>query len=216
MSEDVRDTEKFFHERGFGQEIGFGQRPAIVVVDLIYAFTNPNAPLGSDLDAVMAATIEVLTAARQAGVPIFHTTVRYDDDLHDAGIWYRKQSGITTLRAGTRGVELDERLDRRPGEPLIAKKYASAFFGTDFSSRLTSSGIDTLVITGCTTSGCVRATAVDAVQLGFRPMVVREAVGDRSPRAHEQSLFDLHQKYADVVSLTQTTSYLSAIATSAE
>jgi len=211
MCEDARDTEKFFADRGFGLTIGFGQRPAVVVVDMIYAFTEPDSPLGSDLDAEMAATVEVLTAARRAGVPIYSTTVQYDADMHDAGIWYRKQSGAATLRAGTRGVELDDRLNRRPGEPLIAKKYASAFFGTDFSSRLTSGGIDTLIITGCTTSGCVRATAVDAVQLGFRPMVVREAVGDRSPRAHEQSLFDLHQKYADVVSLAETTAYLSGV-----
>lgn len=147
MTEDVRDTEQFFESRGFGQEIGFGDRPAVVVVDLIYAFTDPEAPLGADLDAVMTATVRALTAARQAGVPIFHTTVQYDDDLHDAGIWYRNQSGITTLRAGTRGVELDKRLDRQSGEPLILKKYASAFFGTDFSSRLTSTARDTLIIT---------------------------------------------------------------------
>lgn len=209
MSDEARDSEEFFRQRGFGQEIGFGRRPAIVVVDLIYAFTDPEAPLGSDLDTVMSATVKVLDAARQAQTPIFYTTVQYDDEFRDAGIWYRKQAGITTLRAGTRGVELDSRLGRREGEPLIPKKYASSFFGTDFSSRLTSMSVDTLIITGCTTSGCVRATAVDAVQLGFRPMVVREAVGDRSPRAHEQSLFDLHQKYADVVSLAATTAYLS-------
>lgn len=209
MSSDARDSEAFFQERGFGRLIGFGGRPAIIVVDLIKAFTNPDSPLGSDLDDVLTATVAVLTTARQGGVPVFHTTVQYDNDLHDAGVWYRKQAALTTLRTGEPGVELDERLDRQPGEPLIAKKYASAFFGTDLSSRLTSATIDTLIIVGCTTSGCVRATAVDAVQLGFRPMVVREAVGDRSPRAHDQALFDLHQKYADVVSLADTTSYLS-------
>ena len=121
-------------------------------------------------------------------------------DLKDAGIWALKQKGVVTLKAGTDEVEIDPRLDFRPTDSLLVKKYASCFFGTDLVSRLVSRRVDTLIITGCTTSGCVRATAVDAVQNGFRPMVVREAVGDRSAAAHEQSLFDLNAKYADVVS----------------
>ena len=135
---------------------------------------------------------------------MLYTTVGYaDDGLADAGTWSRKQRGLSTLRLGTPAVEIDARVAAEPGEAVILKKYASGFFGTDLASRLTSAGIDTLVLAGCTTSGCVRATAVDAVQLGFRPMVVREAVGDRSPAAHEQSLFDLDQKYADVVALDE-------------
>ena len=118
---------------------------------------------------------------------------------------------MVTLKAGTDGVEVDPRLDVRPTDSLLVKKYASCFFGTDLVARLMSRQVDTLIITGCTTSGCVRATAVDAVQTGLRPMVVREAVGDRSAAAHEQSLFDLNAKYADVVSLDETLQYLRTV-----
>ena len=119
--------------------------------------------------------------------------------------------GTLTLKAGTSAVEVDKRLDMRPTDSLLVKKYASCFFGTDLVPRLMNQRVDTLIITGCTTSGCVRATAVDAVQSGFRPMVVREAVGDRSAAAHEQSLFDLNAKYADVVGLDETLQYMKTV-----
>jgi len=199
----------FFEARGFGQRIGFGEQPVVIVIDFMNAFTDPSMPLGAKLDAEVEATVQVLDAARAAKVPVFYTVAWYDEeDLADAGIWRRKQRGIQTLAAGTPAVELDERLGRRPHEAIVVKKYASSFFGTDLVARLNSRRIDTLIITGCTTSGCVRATAVDAVQYGFVPVVVREAVGDRSQAAHEQSLFDLEQKYGDVVSLDEATSYL--------
>lgn len=200
-----------FAARGFGERIGFGRRPALLVIDLLVGFTDPKMPLGSDLAAEIDATRVLLEAARRSGVPVLHTAVSYDESgQRDAGIWAIKQArGVATLRAGTRAVEMDPRVGRCPDEPIITKKYASAFFGTDLQSRLITRGVDTLVIAGCTTSGCVRATAVDACQLGFRPMVVREAVGDRAESAHRQSLFDLEQKYADVVGLQDTTAYLS-------
>ncbi|HEY4094805.1 MAG TPA: isochorismatase family protein [Baekduia sp.] len=210
MSTADHDSTEFFASRGFGLRIGFGERPAVIVVDLIQGFTDPDAPLGADLGEQLRHTRALLDVARAGGLPILHTTVRYDEqDLADAGVWRRKQAGLTSLAAGTPAVELDERLGRRPDEQIVVKKYASAFFGTDLASRLVSAAVDTLVIVGCTTSGCVRATAVDAVQLGFRPMVVREAVGDRSPRAHEQALFDLDQKYADVVTVDETLAALT-------
>ena len=141
---------------------------------------------------------------------IFSTVIYNDHDLKDAGLWAIKMKGTLTLKAGTPAVEIDERLDMRPTDSLLVKKYASCFFGTDLVSRLLVRQVDTLIITGCTTSGCVRASAVDACQIGFRPMVVREAVGERSQAAHEQSLFDLNAKYADVVSLDETLNYLNA------
>jgi nicotinamidase-related amidase len=202
----------FFAQRGFGQRIGFGERPGLVVIDILQAFTDPTQPLGADLSREIEAILQVLAAARAAGVPIFYTTVAYEEqDLRDAGIWALKQKGVMTLKAGTAGVELDPRLERRAEEPIILKKYASAFFGTDFVTRLSTRRIDTLLITGCTTSGCVRATAVDAVQNGLRPMVIREAVGDRAEAAHRQSLFDLEQKYADVVAVDEAVAYLGAL-----
>jgi maleamate amidohydrolase len=200
--------EGFFRERGFGMRMGFGQRPAVIVIDLLNAFTDPASALGSDLDAVVEATTQVLAAARAGGAPVLYTGIAYEENLADAGVWALKQKGVASLVRGSEATALDSRLGRRPDEPLVLKKYASAFFGTDLVSRLNAGAADTLVITGCTTSGCVRATAVDAVQYGYRPMVVREAVGDRAERAHEQSLFDLDQKYADVVGLDEVIAYL--------
>jgi len=203
--------EEFFRQRGFGQAIGFGKRAALVVVDIIQAFTDPDMPLGSNLDDEIIVANQVIDACRAAKTPIFFTTTAYDDaGLKDGGIWVLKQTGSATLRSGTPAVELDSRLHYQDGDSLLIKKYASCFFGTDLLSRLVAHGADTVIIVGCTTSGCVRGTAVDAVQNGFRPIIVREAVGDRSRAAHEQSLFDLQAKYCDVVGLDETLDYLRA------
>jgi len=211
MASGEQDQE-FFRQRGFGLRIGFGERPALLVIDMVKAFTDPAMMLGADLDAQVAAISPLLGVAHERGIPVIFSTVMYHEaDFRDAGIWALKQKGVATLKAGTEAVEVDPRLDRQPGDSLLVKKYASCFFGTDLVPRLTSRQVDTLIITGCTTSGCVRATAVDAVQTGFRPMVVREAVGDRSAAAHAQSLFDLDAKYADVVSLDETLTYLRNI-----
>jgi maleamate amidohydrolase len=205
-----KSDQEFFAERGFGQRIGFGLHPALIVIDLLKGFTDPNMPLGANFDKEMVETKRVLASAREADIPIFYTAVAYEEqDLKDAGVWARKQKGTSSLVAGTPAVELDPRLERRDSEAVILKKYASAFFGTDLIARLNSRRVDTLLITGCTTSGCVRATAVDAVQNGVIPVVIREAVGDRAEAPHRQSLFDLEQKYADVVSVDEVLTYLS-------
>ncbi len=207
---------EFFQQRGFGQKLGFGQRPALLIVDMARAFTNPAMPLGSNLDSQIEAIQQLLRAARGRAAPVIFSTVSYEDEnLKDAGIFGMKQKGSASLRAGTEGVQIDPSLDFRPGDSLLVKKYAYCFFGTDLISRLNVRTVDTLIITGCTTSGCVRASAVDACQNGFRPMVVREAVGDRSQSAHEQSLFDLNAKYADVVTLEETLAYLNSSRVSA-
>ena len=211
------DMEAFFKKRGFGRTIGFGERPAIVVIDIIRAFTDPKLPLGANLDEVIAQTNRILGPARAASVPIFYSSVAYEDrDLRDAGIWALKMGGVMTLRAGTPEVEVDKRLGRRSDEPIIMKKYASVFFGTDLVTRLHTLKIDTLILTGCTTSGCVRATAVDGLQYGLRVMVPKEAVGDRAVPAHDQSLFDLNAKYADVVPIDDVLAYLAKFKTAAQ
>lgn len=207
-------------ERGLTQKMGFGKRPTVLVVDFMRAFTDPSLPFGSDLDGPVAQTARLLEAARECGLPIIFTSTAYDDaDFADAGVWRIKVPASETLRTGTPEVELDPRLERRSGEGLVWKKYASAFFGTDLATRLTTAGADTVLLAGCTTSGCVRATAVDGLQHGFRVMVVREGVGDRAPAAHEQSLFDMDAKYADVVSIDEVVDYVeglqSALATTA-
>jgi maleamate amidohydrolase len=204
--------EDFFKARGFGIKIGFGERPALIVIDMINGFTDATMPLGAPLESQLAAQKPLIDVAHQRNIPVIFSTVIYNDhDLKDAGLWAIKMKGTLTLKAGTAAVEVDERLDMQPTDSLLVKKYASCFFGTDLASRLMNLHADTLIITGCTTSGCVRATAVDAVQNGFRPMVVREAVGDRSAAAHEQSLFDLNAKYADVVGLDETLQYMKTV-----
>ena len=207
-----KDDEEFFKQRGFGIKMGFGERPALILIDMLKGFTDSKMPLGANLDKEIAAQKPLLEVAHEGNIPVIFSTVIYNDhDLKDAGLWAIKMEGTLTLKAGTPAVEIDERLDMRKTDSLLVKKYASCFFGTDLVPRLNSRGVDTLIIAGCTTSGCVRATAVDAVQNGFRPMVVREAVGDRSQPAHEQSLFDLNAKYADVVSLEETLQYLRTV-----
>jgi maleamate amidohydrolase len=204
--------EDFFKARGFGIKIGFGERPALIVIDMINGFTDATRPLGAPLESQLAAQKPLIDIAHERNIPVIFSTVIYNDhDLKDAGLWAIKMKGTLTLKAGTPAVEVDERLDMRPTDSLLVKKYASCFFGTDLASRLMNLHADTLIITGCTTSGCVRATAVDAVQNGFRPMVVKEAVGDRSAAAHEQSLFDLNAKYADVVGLDETLQYMKTV-----
>jgi nicotinamidase-related amidase len=207
-----KDDEEFFRQRGFGLKIGFGHKPALIVIDMINAFTDSTMPLGANLDSQIAAMQPLIEAAHARKVPVIYSTVMYHDaDFKDAGIWGLKMGGSKSLKAGTPAVEVDQRLDVGADDSLLVKKYASCFFGTDLVARLVSRNVDTLIITGCTTSGCVRATAVDAVQSGLRPIVVREAVGDRSEAAHAQSLFDLQAKYADVVSADETLQYLRTI-----
>ena len=207
-----KDDEEFFKQRGFGIKMGFGERPALIIIDMLKGFTDAKMPLGANLDKELAAQKPLLDIAHERDIPVIFSTVIYNDhDLKDAGLWAIKMKGTLTLKAGTPAVEIDPRLDMRKTDSLLVKKYASCFFGTDLVPRLMNQRVDTLIITGCTTSGCVRATAVDAVQNGFRPMVVREAVGDRSAAAHEQSLFDLNAKYADVVSLDETLQYMKTV-----
>ena len=191
------------HERlsakGFAGRVGFGKRPAVLVVDLIRAFTDPACPLGSDLDAEIENTRRILEAARAAGAVVVMSTSYYDEALDEAGLWSLKIPSSEWLTEGTEWVQIDERLARAKGDMLLVKKYASCFFGTDLMSRLVSRGVDTLIITGCTTSGCVRASAVDACSYGLRTIVVEDAVGDRAPLSHLTCLFDMDAKYADVV-----------------
>jgi nicotinamidase-related amidase len=190
---------------GFHGRAGFGERPALVVVDLNLGFTDRESPLACDLDGVVDAVAELLDEARRAGLPVVYTTVAYDEGARrSAAAFIDKVPALLTLEAGSRWVEIDPRVAPRPGEPVLTKLFASAFFGTTLATLLASSGCDGLVVTGASTSGCVRATVVDALQHGYRPAVPREAVGDRNPAAHEANLYDIDAKYGDVVSLAET------------
>ncbi|ANS31604.1 N-carbamoylsarcosine amidohydrolase [Rhodococcus opacus] len=203
-----------FREKGLGGRIGFGVRPAVVVVDLITGFTDRRSPLAGDLDTQIDATKILLALARKAQVPIIFSTVAYDAELQEAGAWIGKIPSNKYLVEGSQWVEIDERLEQQPGETTLVKKYASCFFGTDLAARLISSRIDTVIIVGCTTSGCVRATAVDACSYGFHTIVVEDAVGDRAALPHTASLFDIDAKYGDVVGLDEASAYLESVPSS--
>jgi maleamate amidohydrolase len=201
-----------FRDKGIGSRVGFGRQPALLAVDFITGFTDLRSPLAGDLDAQLAATVRLLEPARAAGIPVIFSTVSYDAELQEAGIWVRKIPATKWLVEGSQWVEVDKRLDQRPNETTLVKKYASCFFGTDLAARLVSRRVDTLIIAGCTTSGCVRATAVDACSYGFHTVVVEEAVGDRAALPHAASLFDIDAKYGDVVGLEETLTYLKGLA----
>lgn len=196
---------------GFGQPVRRGIRPSIVVVDFSYGFTDPRQPTGSDMSAAVEATRDLLEAAREREIPIVFTTITYDEAHIVSLAWLRKAAGLRALRRGTRLVDIDERLARRAHEPIIAKLGASAFFGTALGTMLTAWQTDTLIVAGATTSGCVRASVVDAVQSGYDVLVPRECVADRAKAPHDANLFDIGQKYADVVSIAEATRYVGAV-----
>lgn len=194
---------------GFHGRAGFGRRPALVVVDLNRGFTDPASPLRCDLEDVIAANARLLEAFREAELPVVFTTVAYDEQGKQAAkVFIEKIPALLSLQPGHEWVEIDPRIAPLAGEGVLTKHFASAFFGTTLASLLASAGADTVVVTGASTSGCVRATALDALQHGYRVVVPREAVGDRNPAAHEASLYDLDTKYADVVTLEETLAYL--------
>ncbi len=209
---DLTSTQQLYLERGFSQRIGFGRRPALLVVDMITAFTDPSSPLGSNLDGVVTAIRQLLDVARTRKIPVVFTTVAYDESAwQSAQIFMTKVPSLKVLKAGTDAVGVDARLQRQVTEPIVCKQFASAFFGTSLFSLLTAQDCDTVIVTGCTTSGCVRASVVDALQYGFRPIVPLEAVGDRSPEPHQANLFDIQAKYGDVVALNEVLNYLQNI-----
>jgi maleamate amidohydrolase len=198
---------------GFHGRSGFGERPAVLVVDLSVGFTDPASPLVCDLDGVVAAVARILAAARAAGRPVIYTTVVYDAaGERAASIFIEKVPALLTLAPGSRFVEIDRRLAPAPGEPGVQKYFASAFHGTALPSLLAAEGCDSVIVTGASTSGCVRATAVDALQHGYRTVVPRDAVGDRNPAAHDANLYDIDTKYGDVVSTDEVVEHLETLA----
>jgi maleamate amidohydrolase len=200
------------HE-GFHGRAGFGGRPALLVIDINVGFTDPASPLVCELDGVVTAIARLLDEARRAEIPVVYTTVSYTEgDKIAAAAFIEKIPALLTLEAGSRWVEIDPRVAPLPHEPVLNKLFASAFFGTALSSLLAAAACDSVIVTGASTSGCVRATAVDALQHGHRPLVPREAVGDRNPSAHEANLYDIDAKYGDVVSLDEAVAHLEELA----
>jgi maleamate amidohydrolase len=193
---------------GFGQKLGFGARPALVIVDFVDAYLVPDSPLYAGVEKTLESATRVLEAARAAGIPVIYTVVELDPVGVGAGVFALKVKGLATLATGSPLGAIAAPLTPRENEPVISKRYASAFFGTTLATDLTVLGCDSVIITGLSTSGCIRATAVDTVQHGFIPLVVADAVGDRRPEPHAAALFDLDAKYADVVSEAEVLEYL--------
>ena len=196
----------------FDSQMGFGRAPAILVVDFIRAYTEPASPLYAPavVEAVKA-TVPLLETARQKKVPIIYTRVLYHPSGADGGLFVQKVPALRRMVEGEPLADIVPELPPGPDDVILIKQYASSFFGTSLAAMLTARGVDTLIITGCSTSGCVRATAVDAMQNGFRPIVPHECVGDRHAGPHEANLFDINAKYGDVVSLQDVMSRIEAL-----
>jgi maleamate amidohydrolase len=197
---------------GFGKSLLPGARPALLVVDFVQAYLAPDSPLYAGVESTRDACRQLLLAARKARVPVIHTNVRYQRGGRDGGVFFRKVPALRCFEAGAHPqlAAFAQGLEPVDGETVVTKQYASAFFGTSLASELVALGVDTILLAGVTTSGCIRATAVDACQHGFVTLVVRDAVGDRHEAPHLANLFDLQAKYAEVVSLAAAEAYLAA------
>lgn len=204
-----------YQQRGFQRRVGFGERPALINIDLANAWTRPGNLFSCDqMDVIIPGVQRLLAASRAKGLPVVYTTTAYavtEGPNSDMGIWNRKIP-LEALQLGTDAVAIDERIAPEPGEHVIVKKRASAFHGTHLSSFLTALRVDTVIITGVTMAGCVRHTAEDAIAEGFRPILVRECVGDRVPGVVEWNLFDIDAKFGDVEPLERVLEYLEGVA----
>lgn len=204
-------TEQIYARARLGQSFELGDRPAVLVVDFSCGFTDPECDLGADMTAEVEATRRVLDVAREGGLPVIFTTIGFEPSLKDGALWTKKVPSLGDLQVGGRWVELDPRLGRREEETVILKKGASAFFGTNLSAILATQRVDTVVLCGATTSGCIRATAIDLLQYGYPALVPRECVGDRAPGPHEANLVDIQAKYGDVVPVEEALEYLNRV-----
>ncbi|MCP5101196.1 MAG: isochorismatase family protein [Chloroflexi bacterium] len=199
----------------FDGRLGFGKKTAVLVIDFINAYTTPGAALyAPDVCTAVSETVGLLTLARKKDVPVIYTRVLYNKNGLDGGIFVQKVPILRTMVAGEPLSEIVPQLPPADDDVIIIKQYASAFFSTPLAAMLTSLGVDTIILTGCSTSGCVRATAVDGMQHGFRVIVPRECVGDRHTAPHEANLFDINSKYGDVVSKADVITHLRGIVSS--
>ena len=204
-------TEAVYERADMNCRVGYGDEPALLVVDLQTGFTDSENPLGGDLSDVVDRANRLVEAARAGDVPVVFTRiVTSHEDTHDLGVWGDKIPSLSTLQEGSEWVETDPRLDVRPRDHVLDKRQASAYHETELDSTLTGLGVDTAVVAGCTTSGCIRATAVDACSHGYRTIIPEGAVGDRAPEPHEANLFDIDAKYGDVRPVSEVAEYLAS------
>lgn len=205
------DKHEIYEQAGLGESVTLGRRPAVLVIDFSCGFTDAECALGSDMTAEVEATKRLLDAARAKGLPVVYTTIGFEPSLKDGGLWLQKVPSLGDLQIGGRWVEIDPRLEPREDETVIMKKGASGFFGTNLASVLVSQQVDSVILCGATTSGCIRATAIDLLQYGWPTIVPRECVGDRAQDPHDANLFDIQAKYADVVSVDDAIAYVESV-----
>jgi maleamate amidohydrolase len=203
------------YRRAYGTRAGFGKRPALLLVDFVQAYFDPESDLYAGVDAALASALRIRQAARAAGVPVVLTRVVYQCAGLDGGRFFEKARPLRNFLPGAPGGAWPAGLQPWPDELVISKQYPSAFFGTSLASTLTAGGIDSVILTGLTTSGCVRATCVDAMSHGFITTVVQDACGDRHPAPHEANLFDMNAKYADVVTEAEILAHLASLSANA-
>ncbi len=196
------------YKKAYDNRIGFGRRPALLLIDFVQAYFDKDCDLYAGVEDALASAIRVRDAARKAGIPVIYTNVVYHKSTLDGGRFFQKAKPLRNFIAGSPMGAWPEGLSPNDDEMVISKQYPSAFFGTSLASTLTAMGIDTLIHTGLSTSGCVRATCVDSSSHGFIPIIVRDAVGDRHSAPHEANLFDMNAKYGDVVSEDEILAYL--------
>jgi maleamate amidohydrolase len=200
-----------YSRQGFGHHVGFGTRPALLVVDFVVGFTDPAQYGGGNIAEAIDRTRELLAVARDCAVPVAFTRIVYADDAADAGVFCRKARGLERLTENAPASQIVAGLAPLPGEFIVRKTQPSAFFGTMLAPWLAGRGVDTVIVTGCTTSGCVRASVVDAMSHNFRTIVASDGVGDRALAPHEANLFDMGQKYADLMSCAEIAAQLRAL-----
>jgi nicotinamidase-related amidase len=196
---------------GFGVSVPRGTKPGIVVVDFSYGFTDLQYPTASDAALQMARTKEICDTARAKGFPVIFTTIAYHPGELDKLPWLKKATGMRALIEGTRLVEIDAATGIQPEDAIVTKKGASSFFGSTLNALLTGAGVDTVVVTGATTSGCVRATVVDAVQSGYTVLIPRDCCADRAEAPHQANLYDMDQKYGDVTDSADILGWLESL-----
>lgn len=205
------DKQAIYERAEMNDHVGYGNSPVLIVVDLQTGFTDPENPLGGDLTGVVERTNELVDAAHDGDVPVVFTRiVTKHDDMRDLGVWGEKIPSLKTLHADGEWVDIDPRLNRDDGDHVLNKRQASAFHETELDSMLNRQRVDTVVVTGCTTSGCIRATAVDACSHGYYTIVPEEAVGDRARDPHEANLFDIDAKYGDVRPVNEVVDYVAS------
>jgi maleamate amidohydrolase len=198
------------YKGAFDGHLAFGQRPALLIIDLVDAYLVPGSPLYAGIETALASAVRLREAARAAGIPVIFTNVEYAPGGADGGVFYRKVPALKVFERGNPLGAFPDVLKPEGDDLVITKRYASAFFGTHLAPTLTALGVDTVLICGTSTSGCVRASALDACQHGFLPFVVREACGDRHAGPHEANLFDLQAKYAEVIGEAEAVALLAA------